>query len=527
MKKVYLCIILSFTVLASLLAQKQSEANLKIDMAMYALKNLYVDNIDEKKLADEAIKAMIKTLDPHSAYMTAEEMNDLNEPLQGGFEGIGISFNMMNDTLFVVEVISGGPSEKAGLLPGDRILEVNGEKIAGVKMPNSQVMKRLKGPKGTTVDLGIKRRNYNDLLSYKIIRDKIPLYSIDASFMLDDKIGYIILNRFGASSKEEFRQAYESLKKQGMKDLILDLQSNGGGLMSAAVELADEFLPAGKEIVYTEGLHSPKMQSYSTAEGVFEKGRLVILIDEFSASSSEILAGAIQDWDRGLIIGRRSFGKGLVQRPIPLLDGSFLKLTISRYYTPSGRFIQKPYEKIEDYSMDVIERYNRGEMIHADSIHFPDSLKTYTLVNKRPIYGGGGIMPDVFIPVDTTRFTSLHRKLSSMGIMNKFSLQYVDEHRKELLSKYPDSKTFINGFNIDEEIDKKILDLAKTEKVILTEADLNTDKNLMNKQLKANMARDLWKTSDYYKTMWDENQSLTKAVSILRDNKQFEELLKK
>jgi len=528
MKKTFL--FLAFTVF--FICQLNAQLNVgpsanKMSMALFAIKNLYVEEVNENKLVEEGLKAMIKTLDPHSAYMTADEMKDMNEPLQGGFDGIGISFNMLNDTLFVVEVIAGGPSEKAGLLPGDRIVFVDDETIAGVKMPNSQVMKRLKGPKGTMVNLKIKRRGYKELLDYKIKRDKIPFYSVDASFMIDKKIGYIIITRFGASTIEEFRKAFNELKAQGMTDLVLDLQSNGGGLMNAAVDLADEFLSDGKLIVYTEGKHSPRMQSNASKNGLFETGRLIVLIDEYSASASEIVSGAVQDWDRGIIIGRRSFGKGLVQRPVPLPDGSYLKLTVSKYFTPSGRFIQKPYEDAENYSKDLIDRYNRGEMLHEDSIHFPDSLRTQTLVNKRKIYGGGGIMPDIFVPIDTNRMTALHRKLSVRGITNRFSMQYVDEHRKELQSQFPESKDFITNFKITESILNSLLKFAEEEKITIDETDRNSDKSLLAKQLKANMARDLWRTSEYYKVMWEENESLKKAIEILKDKKAYDEILKK
>jgi carboxyl-terminal processing protease len=345
MKKIFACIACSLMLANSSFSQFQmTPGTQKMSLAMYAIKNLYVDNVDENKLVEEGIRAMVKELDPHSAYMTADEMKEMNEPLQGGFDGIGISFNMMNDTLLVIEVISGGPSEKVGLLPGDRILFVDKVPIAGVKMANRDVMKRLKGPKGTLVTVTVKRRNNPELMDFKIIRDKIPIYSLDASFMVDKKTGYIRLNRFGATTADEFREAFKDLQKQGMTQLILDLESNGGGYMNAAIELADEFLPDKKSIVYTEGIHSPRQDNESTSKGCFENGRLVIMIDEYTASASEILSGAIQDWDRGVVIGRRSFGKGLVQRPIPLPDGSMLKLTVARYFTPSGRFIQKPYE---------------------------------------------------------------------------------------------------------------------------------------------------------------------------------------
>lgn len=504
-----------------------SPSAIKLHMAISAIENLYVDEVDTKPLVEEALKAMIVKLDPHSAYMTVEEMKDMNEPLQGGFDGIGISFNMLNDTLFVVEVIAGGPSEKVGLLPGDRIITVDGETIAGVKMPNKDVIKRLKGPKGTQVTIEVKRRNQPKLLTFRIFRDKIPIYSLDAAFMLDNNTGYIKLNRFGATTADEFREAFRTLTKAGMEDLVLDLQSNGGGLMSAAVELANEFLSKGQCIVYTEGTHSPRMQSNARGNGLYEKGRLVVLIDEYSASASEIVAGAIQDWDRGLIIGRRSFGKGLVQRPIPLPDGSSLKLTVSRYFTPSGRFIQKPYEDGENYDRDLIDRYNRGEMIHADSIHFPDSLKTQTLIKHRSIYGGGGIMPDIFVPFDTTSITPLHRVLSASGILNRFSLEHVDANRKELIKTYADPDAFIDEFTVNDELIETLMTYATKDDVSFTQADSLSDKTLLKKQLKAYMARDLWKSADFYRVMWTENEALLKALEFLNEPKKYAQKFEK
>jgi carboxyl-terminal processing protease len=528
MKKVSLCLAFFLSLATVSFAQFASTpGSQKMNMVLYALKNLYVDSVDENRLVEEGLRAMIKDLDPHSAYMTDEEVKEMNEPLQGGFDGIGISFNMLTDTLYIVEVISGGPSEKVGLLPGDRIIKVDGNPIAGVKMSNREVMKRLKGPKGTNVTVSVKRRGQSDLIAFTIVRGKIPIYSLDAAFMVDQKTGYICLNRFGATTAEEFSQAFEDLKKQGMTQLILDLESNGGGLMSAAVDLADDFLSEDKCIVYTEGLHSPRQDNMATAKGCFEKGKLVVLIDEYSASASEILSGAIQDWDRGIIIGRRSFGKGLVQRPIPLSDGSMLKLTVSRYYTPSGRFIQKPYENAENYSRDLIDRYNRGEMSNADSIHFPDSLRTSTLVNKRTIYGGGGIMPDVFIPMDTTKYTSLHKLLSASGILNRFSMKYLDEHRTELNAAYPTMDSFITKFQPDEKLTNALLSFAESEKLKLSDADRSCDKTLLMKQLKAFLARDLGKNADYYKVMWKENESLIEALRILNDKDAYDTILKR
>jgi len=577
MKKIILCLTWIFVLSPSLFAQySNSKADQKMGIAMYAIKNLYVDDIDADKLVEDGLRAMIKELDPHSAYMTVDEVKEMNEPLQGGFDGIGISFNMMKDTLFVIEVISGGPSQKVGLLPGDRIIQVDSVPISGVKMSNTDVMKHLKGPKGTTVKVSIKRRGLENLKDFNIMRDKIPIYSLDAALMVSKTTGYIKLNRFGATTADEFREAFSNLKNLGMTELVLDLQSNGGGFMNAAVDIADEFLSDGKCIVYTKGLHSPRMQNDATSKGCFEKGKLVILIDEYSASASEILAGAIQDWDRGLIIGRRSFGKGLVQRPIPLPDESMLKLTIARYFTPSGRFIQKPYEDAENYSKDLIDRYNRGEMANSDSIHFPDSLRTSTLVNKRTIYGGGGIMPDVFVPLDTTRFTDLHRTLAASGIMNRYSIQYVDNNRAKLKETYPTMEQFIEKFNVDDsminemitqaekefisEKDKnveksplsgelqyikpkmelvikdlnvkdslinEIITKDKAEKELFSKKDKDSDKTLLKLQLKAYMARDLGKSSDYYKVMITENEALNEALGILDKKKAYDEILTK
>jgi carboxyl-terminal processing protease len=502
-----------------------SNASQKMMVALYALRSMYVDKVDENKLVEDGLKAMIKNLDPHSAYMTADEMKEMNEPLQGGFDGIGISFNMMNDTLFIIEVIPGGPSEKVGLLPGDRILFVNDESVAGVKMTSNDVIKRLKGPKGTEVKVSVKRRNHDALLDFKIVRDKIPIYSLDASFMVDKNTGYIRLSRFGATTLDEFKSALSELKKSGMKQLILDLESNGGGYLSAAIDLADEFLAKGRSIVYTEGANARRRDNFASDKGSFENGKLILLIDEYSASASEILSGAIQDWDRGIILGRRSFGKGLVQQPLPLPDGSVLKLTVARYFTPSGRFIQKPYDNMENYSKDLIERYNRGEMTNSDNIHFPDSLKTFTLQNKRTIYGGGGIMPDVFIPLDTTKMSSLYKTLSSAGIINKFSMKYVDENRKKLKDNYPKIDDFVKNFNADEALYNRLIAFAKEEKIALKDSDLVADNKLLMKQLKAYMARDLGKSSDYFKVMWTENESLVKAIEIINNNKSYEEIL--
>lgn len=521
MKKILLalCVLLSLNMQARVEPELNKHVS-KLYTTLYLLSEMYVDSVDNKQMVDEAIDAMIKELDPHSDYMTAEEVAEMNEPLQGGFDGIGISFNMMNDTLFIVEVIVGGPSEKVGLQAGDRIMKVNGENIAGVKMSSKEVMKRLKGPKGTKVEVSVKRRNQKEWIDFTIVRDKIPMYSLDAAFMLSRNIGYIKISRFGATTMDEYHEAFKELQAQGMKQLILDLQSNGGGYMSTAISLADEFLGKGSCIVYTEGLHSPRQEAMASDKGDFEEGNLVVLIDEFSASSSEIVSGAVQDWDRGLIVGRRSFGKGLVQRMLPLSDGTVIKLTVSRYHTPSGRCIQKPYDGGEEaYGKDLIDRYNRGEMISADSIHFPDSLKYSTLVKGRAVYGGGGIMPDVFVPMDTTRFTPLHRLLVNRGILNRFALSYVDDHRSDLKTKYPQAEDFIDKYEVSDEMIADMMAMAEAEKVKIKDEDRNSDKTVLKLQTKAYMARDLYKTAAYYQVMVPENEALQKALEILNSAK--------
>ncbi|MDD3431126.1 MAG: S41 family peptidase, partial [Bacteroidales bacterium] len=375
--------------------------------------------------------------------------------------------------------------------------------------------------KGTLVRVGVKRRGENELLEFRITRDKIPLYSLDAAFMVDKKTGYIRLSRFSATTMKEYKEAFEELRQQGMEQLILDLQSNGGGYMNTAVELADEFLPKDRSVVYTEGLNSPRYQADASEKGSFEQGNLIVLIDEYSASSSEIVAGAVQDWDRALIVGRRSFGKGLVQRIFPLGDGTALKLTVSRYYTPSGRCIQKPYEDgVEAYGRDMIERYNRGEMSSADSIHFPDSLRYSTLLKKRTVYGGGGIMPDVFVPIDTTRYTDLHRELVNKGILNRFTLTYVDDNRQALLEKYGNSQQFIKQFELSDEALEELFRMAQADSVKITAERRQEDLSVLRMQCKAYIARDLWKSADYYKVMAPMNEPLQEALRILGDKKQ-------
>ncbi|MDR0348869.1 MAG: S41 family peptidase [Tannerella sp.] len=527
-RKLLTVTIISFVIFTLANAQQRTNENAqKLSLALYAISNFYVDQTDEKKIVEDAIISMLEKLDPHSNYSDAEETKELTEPLESNFDGIGIQFNMLTDTLYIIQVISGGPSEKTGLMAGDRIIMVDDTLIAGIKMKNTDIMKRLKGPKGTEVRVKVKRAGMSDLIEFKIIRGKIPIYSLDAAYMVNEVTGYIRLNRFAASTAEEFKEALIRLKKQGLKDLILDLQGNGGGYLHIANELADEFLGKGQLIVYTQGYKQPRSEAFATGAGNFETGKLVILVDEYSASASEIVSGAVQDWDRGVIIGRRTFGKGLVQRPVPLPDGSMIRLTVARYHTPSGRYIQKPYTKGngKEYNRDLIDRYNNGELMSADSIHFPDSLKFNTLVSKRTVYGGGGIMPDVFIPFDSTRYTNYHRKVAGLGLVNRIAMNYLDQNRKNLSKKYPNVDIFKNKFDITDEMLEELIKLAEEEKIEFNEEQYNKSKDFISLQIKALIARDLFDMNEYFVIINDENESVQEAIRIINHPESYENIL--
>ena len=487
-----------------------------MQLAEFAIANLYVDKVNEEKLVEDAIRGMLEKLDPHSAYSNAEEVKKMNEPLQGNFEGIGVQFNMVEDTLFIIQPVSGGPSAKVGILAGDRIITVNDTTIAGVKMSREEIMRRLRGPKGTHVKLGINRNGFNELLSFDVVRDKIPLHTIDATYLIRKGIGYIRISSFGATTHKEFTDAITELKKQGMKDLILDLQGNGGGYLNAAVDIANEFLEANELIVYTEGLRSPRREFKAKGDGKLRKGKVVVLIDEYSASASEIVTGAIQDWDRGQVVGRRSFGKGLVQRPLDLPDGSMIRLTTARYYTPSGRCIQKPYDDKKKYKEDLNERFKKGEFIHADSIHFPDSLKYKTRKLERTVYGGGGIMPDYFIPLDTTRYNKYHRDLAAKGSIINTCLRYIDNNREELDKRYKDFDIYQKEFEVTPKLLRQLVENGK-------KADVKYDEKLYDEalpqlklQMKALIARDLWEMNEYFRIMNEEDESVKKALELLK-----------
>ena len=500
----------------------------KLQMTVVAIDRYYVDTVNADKLIDNAINGMLEKLDPHSKYIPKSEVQKMNEPLDGKFEGIGVVFQMMEDTLLVIQTISGGPSEKVGIFAGDRIVYVNDTTIAGVNMQNTDIMKKLRGPKGTSVNVKILRRGVKELIEFKIIRDVIPIYSIDAAYMVDDKIGYIKVNKFSETTLQEFNEAMDKLKAKGMKSLILDLQDNGGGYLKTAVQLASTILPSNKLVVYSEGVSQPRETFTTTGKPSFEKGEVVVLVNESSASASEILSGSIQDWDRGLIVGRRTFGKGLVQKPIPLPDGAQIRLTVAQYFIPSGRCVQRPYkDNLKDYDKDFIERYNRGELMHEDSISFPDSLKYFTLEKKRPVYGGGGIMPDLFVPLDTTKYTKYHRNLAAKNVLNNFVLNYLDNNRSSLEKKYnvkgnekkkeAGFTEFNRTFAISNNDLKEITDAGEKEKVEFDEEQFKQSKALIKKQVKAMIARDLWNTNEYYQIMNDENPIYLKGVEALKN----------
>ena len=497
---------------------KEMQRERKMLMAVAAIEALYVDSVDGDKVVEDGIRGMLEKLDPHSSYSTPKETKEMNEPLNGSFEGIGVQFNMSDDTLLVIQPVTNGPSEKIGILAGDRIVAVADTAIAGVKMSKEDIMRRLRGPKGTVARLKVVRRGIRDTLRFDVVRDKIPVYSIDATYMIRPGVGYIRIGSFAATTYQEFMESLQKLRKQGMKDLVLDLQGNGGGYLQAAADLAGEFLQQGDLIVYTEGRSVPRRNYKAPAAGSFLDGRLMVLVDEYSASAAEIVTGAIQDQDRGTVVGRRTFGKGLVQRPIDLPDGSMIRLTIAHYYTPSGRCIQKPYEKgnMKSYALDVVNRLKNGELTSQDSIHFADSLKFETLKEHRAVYGGGGIMPDYFVPLDTTQYTKFHRELAAKGIIIQQNLHYVDNHRKQLKKKYGDFDRFKQEYEVPQElIDAVIAEGEKQNVKPKDDEEKARTLPLLSLQLKALIARDLWDMSEYYSIMNEENHIVMKALELL------------
>lgn len=489
-----------------------------MQIAEMAIKNLYVDTVNENKLVEDAIRGMLEKLDPHSSYSTAKETKAMNESLQGSFEGIGVQFNVAKDTLLVIQPVAKGPSEKVGVMAGDRIVSVNDTAIAGVKMSQEDIVRRLRGPKGSIVKLGIVRPGIKGLLAFHVKRDKIPIETLDAYYLIRPGVGYIRIGSFGATTYEEFMRALMKLQLQGATDLILDLQDNGGGYLQAAVRVANEFLRRNDLIVYTQGRNADRQEFRAQGDGGMLTGRVFVLVNEFSASAAEIVTGALQDQDRGIVVGRRSFGKGLVQRPIEFADGSMMRLTVAHYYTPSGRCIQKPYTKGDNanYEKDLDNRFKNGELYSADSIHLNDSLKYQTLRRKRAVYGGGGIMPDYFVPLDTTQFSRYNRELAAKRIIVNANIQYMDKHRKELKKKYPSFAEFNKKYQVPQELIDEIVAEGEKQKVkAKDQKELKTSLASIKIQLKALVARDLWDMSEYFHIMNQNNHVVQKALVLL------------
>ena len=528
MKRTILLSVIAVLVAVAARAQEMPDHLIKLMYTGNVISNFYVDAPDNDKITEAGVRAMLKELDPHSTYTDPKETKALLEQMQGSFSGIGIQFNIVSDTLYVIQTTKNGPSERAGIMAGDKIVAVNDTAIAGVKMERADIMSRLRGMKGTRVKVDVVRRGISRVMEFNLVRDDISTETVDAAYMIDKENGYIRISSFGAKTHKEFVAKLDSLRARGMKNLVLDLEGNGGGYLTAAVEIANEFLEKSSLVVYTEGRANPRYNYNAIGGGRFLKGNIAVIVDETSASAAEILAGAIQDWDRGVVVGRRSFGKGLVQRPFQMPDGSMIRLTIARYYTPTGRCIQKPYNDSIKYEEDLMRRYNSGEMSSADSIHFPDSLKVHTLRLNRPVYGGGGIMPDYFVPMDTTRYTAYHRALASKGSIVQASLRYLDENRKELEGKYKNVEDFDANFVVDDRYMALLKEQALKDSVELKGGEDELRKSLpeLQKQLKMYIARDLWNMSDFIKIYNKYNDSFLKAYELVRRRKMDKVLLK-
>lgn len=485
----------------------------KMREVLSLIKNEYVDTANTEVLVEDAIQHMLGKLDPHSSYISAKDIVEANEDLRGNFEGIGIEFNIFHDTLVVVAALSGGPSESVGLQSGDKIIKVNDTIIAGIGLSNRDVQTHLKGPKGTEVKIEVLRKNVSKPIVFNIVRDKIPQFSVDASYMLDHEIGYIKVSRFAQTTYTEVKEAMKKLQGEGMKKLILDLQGNPGGYMDQAINIADEFLPKGERIVFTKGQEEKYNENaFATEQGDFERGDLIVLVNEGSASASEIVAGALQDNDRALVVGRRSYGKGLVQRPFDLNDGSEVRLTISRYYTPSGRSIQKPYDNMDDYDKDLMQRYKKGEFFSADSIQFNDSLKFQT-TSGRSVYGGGGIMPDYFVPLDTTGNSHYFNQLFNANILREYAFGFTGKNKESLKEKgYPD---YLQNFEISQAMINEVVEMGRKNKIEPDYKDLLKNKRLFQIYLKAEIARNVWGKQDYFYPIYNEtNEVLQQAIKL-------------
>lgn len=499
----------------------------KLSYAQKVIESAYVDDVDTDTLTTEAIIAMLKTLDPHSSYTDAQETEELTQPLDGKFSGIGIQFSIVKDTVYVVQTTIGGPSERAGLRPGDRIVYVNDSLFTHPKMVNSEVLKTLRGPKGTKVDLKVKRGE--EMIDFTLTRDDIPIYSVDAVYMADPTTGYIRVSRFAEATPEEFEKAVKKLKKQGMKNLIIDLEDNGGGYLGAAVDMASQFLKPGDVVVSTRGRAVPSRILEVTKKYKNDDiERVVVMVNQYSASASEIFSGAMQDHDRALVVGRRTFGKGLVQTPVPFPDGSMMRLTTARYYMPSGRLIQKQYAKghSEEYELDMLTRLKSGELFNADSIHLDKSTEYRTLRNNRVVYGGGGIMPDVFVPIDTTMYSAYYRDLTAKGVFNTFVLNYLEKNRKTLLKQYPKEDDFHRNFSVNDTMIQELVQKAENEDGIKpNEEGLKTSLPIVKGVIKGLLARDLYEIGVYSRAVNHLNPVFTEALNLINDSERYYQLL--
>jgi carboxyl-terminal processing protease len=530
MKRKIIILVVSFVTffLFAITASSQvlNDGTFKFGRTLSLIDAFYVDSTNLDALTEKAIIEVLKNLDPHSTYISAKDVKEMNEPLNGNFEGIGVQFNVLRDSIIIIEPIVGGPSEKVGIRAGDRIISINKEKVAGIKISTTGVRSRLMGPKGTKVEVVVYRKGVKDLMDFTIIRDKIPILSLDASYMLDKETGYIKLNKFAATTEKEFSDAVDNLKKSNMKSMVLDLRQNGGGYMLAATQLADKFFTDQKLLVYLLGRKTPKQEFKSTGNGSLASSRLVVLTDEGSASASEIFAGAIQDWDRGIIMGRRTFGKGLVQNGFYLTDGSMIRLTVARYYTPTGRSIQRPYnEGYDKYMESFYKRFTDGELMSADSIRLADSLKFKTLVNKRIVYGGGGIMPDVFVSADTSYYSQYFQKLNAKNILNTFTLEYYDKNRTILNTLYKSFSDFDSKFQFSDDDIKSFIAKGEAEGVKFNEAQFNKSKNEILLIMKGFIASNMWKTSEFYQIINKSDKVLDDALKLISDKNRYDSLL--
>ena len=489
----------------------------KLNQVLQYIQKNYVDTIGKVRLEEKAITGLLESLDPHSTYITPAEFHDATDPLLGSFEGIGVQFRIENDTVTVILPVANGPSEKLGIKAGDRIVKIEGKNVAGIKIPTNDVMRKLKGPKGTQVNISIFRRGVKDLIDYTITRDVIPTYSMDIAYLAEPGIGYIKLNNFSATTHDEVHTALEQLKKNGMKSLILDLRGNGGGYLTAAVDLTDEFLPKGRLIVYTKGANHSKEEFYSDDQGLFEQGALLVMIDEFSASAAEIVTGALQDNDRGIVLGRRSFGQGLVQEQLNMKDGSAVRLTVARYYTPSGRCIQKSYkEGLDKYNADYYHRYTNGELEHADSIKFPDSLKFKTLSGK-VVYGGGGIMPDIFIPIEKDSTLKFYNLAVNKGLIFQWSFDYTDKYRSQL-NHYKNIDDFERIFQINDALYADFLAYSLKKGLKHEGKNLAESDHKARVLIKAYIGRNILDNEGFYPILNTIDPAFLKAVEIVKNH---------